>query len=104
MVIAGQGRQSSEWIAANMQGRFVYPNGVEANRPSANGDPRGRHWVCPLVCSSAPFTSISPVVNDMIAPPVRRSSRAQRFIDHLHTLEDAGIDHLALLLRPSRRP
>lgn len=29
MIIAGQGRQSPDWIAANMQGRFVYPNGVE---------------------------------------------------------------------------
>ncbi|CUX39308.1 hypothetical protein AGR8A_Lc10588 [Agrobacterium fabrum str. J-07] len=38
--------------------------------------------------------------------PRRFGARLGRnaFIDHLNALEDAGVDHLALLLRPSRRP
>lgn len=38
--------------------------------------------------------------------PRRFGARVGRnaFIDHLHALEDAGVDHLGLLLRPSRRP
>lgn len=38
--------------------------------------------------------------------PRRFGARTGRnaFRDHLHALEDAGVNHLALLLRPSRRP
>jgi luciferase-type oxidoreductase len=107
MVIAGQGRQSSEWIAANMQGRFVYPNGAEKLTVQA------REWrtsrkalgLSTGVFISAFHLDLADDPNEQVTPR-RFGARTGRkaFIDHLHTLEDAGIDHLALLLRPSRRP
>jgi luciferase-type oxidoreductase len=107
MVIAGQGRQSSEWIAANMEGRFVYPNGAEKLTVQA------REWRIsrkafglPVgVFISAFHLDLADDPNEQVTPR-RFGARTGRkaFIDHLHTLEDGGIDHLALLLRPSRRP
>ncbi|PKA39992.1 LLM class flavin-dependent oxidoreductase [Rhizobium sullae] len=107
MIIAGQGRQSPDWIAANMQGRFVYPNGLERLAAQARdwtaarkslGLPRGAFI-------SAFHLDLADDPNEQLTPR-RFGARTGRnaFLDHLHALEDAGIDHLALLLRPSRRP
>jgi luciferase-type oxidoreductase len=107
MVIAGQGRQTPDWIAANMQGRFVYPNGLE--RLSA----QARDWTAArtaLRLERGAFISafhLDLADNADERPTPRRfGARIGRnaFIDHLHALEDMGVDHLALLLRPSRRP
>ncbi|MBD9626330.1 LLM class oxidoreductase [Ensifer sp. ENS06] len=107
MVIAGQGRQTPEWIAANMQGRFVYPGGIERMAMQS------RDWFVArkaLGLSAGAFISafhLDLADNpDEQATPRRFGARIgrKRFIDHLHALEDTGVNHLALLLRPSRRP
>ncbi|WP_331377094.1 LLM class oxidoreductase [Sinorhizobium chiapasense] len=107
MIIAGQGRQSPDWIAANMQGRFVYPNGVERLAAQA------RDWTTARKALGLPRGAFVSAFHLDLADdpddqptPRRFGARTGRnaFIDHLHALEDAGVDHLALLLRPSRRP
>lgn len=107
MIIAGHGRQSPEWIASNMDGRFVYPNGLDRLAAQA------RDWTAAREAfglSRGAF--ISAFHLDLAADPNeqptprRFGARIGRnaFLDHLHALEDAGVNHLALLLRPSRRP
>jgi luciferase-type oxidoreductase len=107
MVIAGQGRQSPDWIAQHMNGRFVYPNGIERLAAQA------REWHAArqaLGLDSGAFISAFHLDladdPDEPATPRRFGARTGRnaFIDHLHALEGAGVDHLALLLRPSQRP
>jgi luciferase-type oxidoreductase len=107
MVIAGQGRQSSDWIAANMQGRFVYPNGLEQLAAQA------REWTAARKSLGLPGGAFVSAFHLDLADdpyeqttPRRFGARIGRnaFINHLQTLEDAGVDHLALLLRPSQRP
>lgn len=107
MIIAGQGRQSTEWITTNMEGRFVYPNGIERLAAQA------RDWTAARkVLGQSPGAFVSAFHLDLAddpheqVTPRRFGARTGRkhFIDHLHALEYAGVDHLALLLRPSRRP
>lgn len=107
MIIAGQGRQSPDWIAAHMQGRFVYPNGLERLAAQA------RDWTSARKALGLPrgaFVSAFhlDLADDPTEPatPRRFGARIGRnaFINHLQAVEDAGVDHLALLLRPSRRP
>ncbi|WP_028745916.1 LLM class oxidoreductase [Rhizobium mesoamericanum] len=107
MIIAGQGRQSPDWIAANMQGRFVYPNGLTRLAAQA------RDWNAARKSLGLPrgvFVSAFhlDLADDPAEPATARRFGARigrnGFIDHLQAVEDAGVDHLALLLRPSRRP
>lgn len=107
MIIAGQGQQSPEWIAANMEGRFVYPNGLERLAAQA------RDWTAARKSLGLPRGAFVSAFHldladdpDERPAPRRFGARLGRnaFIDHLNALEDAGVDHLALLLRPSRRP
>ncbi|WP_244669721.1 LLM class oxidoreductase [Kaistia sp. 32K] len=107
MIIAGQGRQSPEWIAGNMNGRFVYPNDTERLALQAR-DWRAARAALGLdrgVFISAFHLDLADDPDE--APTPRRfGARTGRnaLLDHLHRLDSAGIDHLALLLRPSRRP
>ncbi|HBT70263.1 MAG TPA: LLM class flavin-dependent oxidoreductase [Agrobacterium sp.] len=107
MVIAGQGRQSPDWIAANMEGRFVYPNGLERLTSQARGWAAARTalGLDRGVFISAFHLDLADDPDEQLTPR-RFGARVGRnaFIDHLHALEDAGVDHLGLLLRPSRRP
>lgn len=107
MVIAGQGRQSPDWIAANMQGRFVYPNGLERLSLQA------REWTTARKSLGLPRGAFISAFHLDLADdpgeqptPRRFGARTGRkaFFEHLGALEEAGVDHLALLLRPSRRP
>lgn len=106
-IIAGNGQQSNEWIAANMDGRFVYPGDLSRMahqasdyrrlRKEAGGD-RG-------VFISAFHLDLADDPNE--APTPRRfGARTGRkpLLDHLDGLRNAGVDYLAILLRPSRRP
>lgn len=103
LVVAGQAQQSEDWLAANMDGRFVYPGSLErlaaqAARWSAATGGRG--------------TFISAfhldLVDDAEAPavPIRFGARIGRkgLIAHLQALAAAGVDHLAINLRQSARP
>ena len=107
MVIAGQGRQSPDWIARSMDGRFVYPGGLDRLAAQA------RDWRTARDALGLDHgTFVSAFHLDLAddpdeAPTPRRfGARIGRrpFLDHLHGLDDTGVDHLALLLRPSRRP
>ncbi|EIM30201.1 LLM class oxidoreductase [Microvirga lotononidis] len=107
MIIAGQGRQSPDWIAANMEGRFVYPNGLERLAAQA------RDWSATRKGHGLPRGAFISAFHldlaedpDEPATPRRFGARigCNTLIGRLHALEDAGVDHLALLLRPSRRP
>lgn len=106
MVIAGNARQSPDWIAANMNGRFVYPDTPEQLAAKVAGWRRMRGE---LGQDAGVF--ISAMHLDLDADPAApfqpfhfggRTGR-QALIAHLNGLAAAGLDHLALLLRPSRR-
>jgi alkanesulfonate monooxygenase SsuD/methylene tetrahydromethanopterin reductase-like flavin-dependent oxidoreductase (luciferase family) len=107
MVIAGQGRQSSEWIAAQMDGRFVYPGGIDQLAAQARDWRASRQS---LGADSGVFISafhLDLADNPDEAPTPRRfGARVGRnaLLNHLHTLKAASVDHLAFLLRPARRP
>ena len=107
MVIAGNGQQSNDWIAGNMNGRFVYPGDLDRmssqaadfrSRRTAAGHDRGA-----FISAFHLDLADDP---DEVATPRRFGARLGRnsFIDHMARLQDVGVDHLAVLLRPSRRP
>lgn len=106
-IIAGNGQQSNEWIAANMDGRFVYPGGLDRLAAQA-ADFRQLRRAAGLdrgVFISAFHLDLA---DDPDEPPTPRRFGARigrkPFLDHLEQLHGVGVDHLAMLLRPSRRP
>ncbi|WP_110754693.1 LLM class flavin-dependent oxidoreductase [Phyllobacterium leguminum] len=107
MIIAGQGQQSPDWIAQNMDGRFVYPNNIEALAQQAAG---WRHARRMLGLDDGVFISAFhlDLADDPHENPTPRRFGARigrnPLIEHLRALERAGVNHLALLLRPCRRP
>lgn len=103
LVVAGQAQQSDDWIAANMDGRFVYPGTPErlASQAQAWKETKGR--------SGTFITAFHlDLADDPDTPlqPFRFGGRVGRnaFVDHLEQLHQFGVDHLAVLLRRSRRP
>lgn len=107
MIIAGNGQQSNEWIAANMDGRFVYPGGLDRMAAQASDFRRLRQdaGLDRGVFISAFHLDLADDP-DELPTPRRFGARIGRkpFLDHLERLRGAGVDHLAVLLRPSRRP
>lgn len=106
-IIAGNGQQSNEWIAGNMDGRFVYPGGLDRMAAQAT-DFRLLRQAAGLdrgVFISAFHLDLASDP-DELPTPRRFGARIGRkpFLDHLEELRGAGVDHLAVLLRPSRRP
>ncbi|WP_342249136.1 TIGR03571 family LLM class oxidoreductase [Sphingomonas sp. OTU376] len=103
LVVAGQAQQSDDWISANMDGRFVYPGTLERLTAQAGA------W---KVAKGEGGAFISAFHLDLAEDPgeplqpFRFGGRAGRnaFIDHLEQLREVGVDHLAVLLRRSRRP
>jgi luciferase-type oxidoreductase len=106
-IIAGNGQQSNEWIAANMNGRFVYPGDLDRLTAQAADFRRLRHaaGLDRGVFISAFHLDLADAP-DELPTPRRFGARLgrKRFLDHLERLHGAGIDHLAVLLRPCRRP
>lgn len=106
-IIAGNGQQSDDWIARNMNGRFVYPGDLDRLAAQA-GDFRRLRDAAELdrgVFISAFHLDLADDPNEA-STPRRFGARVGRkpFLDHLEQLRSAGVDHLAVLLRPSRRP
>jgi len=106
-IIAGNGQQSNEWIAEHMDGRFVYPGDLARmatqaadyrHLRAAAGGGRG-------VFVSAFHLDLADDPNEA-STPRRFGARLGRkpLLDHLEGLRTARVDHLAVLLRPSRRP
>lgn len=102
LVVAGQARQEDGWLAANMDGRFVYPGSVEKMAAQA------ARW---REATSGRGAFISAFHLDLLedpnapAEPIRFGARVGRqgLIAHLRALADAGVDHIALNLRRSAR-
>lgn len=105
-IIAGNGQQSDDWIAVNMDGRFVYPGNLDRLEAQA-ADFRSRRaaGLEPGAFISAFHLDLADDPDEMPTPR-RFGARVGRkpFLDHLEQLHGAGVDHLAVLLRPSRRP
>lgn len=106
-IIAGNAQQSNDWIAANMDGRFVYPGGLDRLAAQA-ADFRRLRDVAGLdrgVFISAFHLDLADDP-DEASTPRRFGARLGRnpLLDHLGQLQAAGVDHLAVLLRPSLRP
>jgi len=102
MVVAGQAQQDDSWLAAHMDGRFVYPSGI--NRLCAQAE----SWA-EATADRAAFISAFhlDLESDASAPltPIRFGARGGRraILAHFQTLADAGVDHLAINLRQSQR-
>lgn len=106
-IIAGNGQQSNEWIAANMDGRFVYPGSVD-RMAEQSAEYRRLRQIAGLnrgVFISAFHLDLA---DDPDEPPTPRRFGARigrkPLLDHLELLRGVGVDHLAVLLRPCRRP
>lgn len=106
-IIAGNGQQSDEWIAGNMDGRFVYPGNLDRMAAQATEFHRLRQaaGMDRGVFISAFHLDLADDP-DELPTPRRFGARIGRkpFLNHLEELHGAGVDHLAVLLRPSRRP
>jgi luciferase-type oxidoreductase len=103
MIVAGQAQQSDAWIADNMNGRFVYPGALERLTAQAAA------WRQASGERGAFITAFHlDLADDPNAPfqPFRFGGRVGRkyLIEHLEQLHAIGVDHLAVLLRHSRRP
>ncbi|WP_348536201.1 LLM class flavin-dependent oxidoreductase [Labrys sp. LIt4] len=102
MVVAGQARQDDEWLAATMDGRFVYPGSIEKIAAQA------ARW---RQATSGHGAFISAFHLDLLedadapAEPIRFGARVGRkgLIAHLDALATAGVDHIAINLRQSAR-
>lgn len=102
MVVAGQARQSDDWLAANMQGRFVYPGGV--GRMTS----QSQSW---RLATGGQGAFISAFHLDLVADPdtpntpLRFGGRMGRhaLIDLFRRYAAAGVDHIAINLRQSSR-
>lgn len=106
-IIAGNGQQSNEWIAGNMDGRFVYPGDLDrmASQAAEFRQLRQAGSKDRGVFISAFHLDLADDP-DELPTPRRFGARLGRkpLLNHLVQLRSAGVDHLAVLLRPSRRP
>ena len=102
LVVAGQAQQEGGWLAAHMDGRFVYPSGVHRLRAQAAG------WA-EATANRAAFISAFhlDLESDISAPltPIRFGARGGRraILAHFRALAEAGVDHLAINVRQSQR-
>lgn len=102
LVVAGQAQQKASWLAAHMDGRFVYPSGVNRLRAQA------ANWA-EATADRAVFISAFhlDLVRDPFAPltPIRFGARGGRhaILGHFQALAGAGVDHLAINVRQSQR-
>ncbi len=103
MIVAGRAQQSDDWLAANMDGRFVYPASLDRLADQT------RAW---SRATSGRGAFISAFHLDLLdnadatSTPIRFGARLGRkaLIDHLQKLADVGVDHIAVNLRQSTRP
>ncbi|MBB2169715.1 TIGR03571 family LLM class oxidoreductase [Gluconacetobacter aggeris] len=103
LIAAGRAQQSEAWLGANMDGQFVYPGDLARMARDAG------QWRA-VSSPGAPFVSAFHLDlsdrPDEAPTPFRFGGRMGRnvFLAHLAALERIGVDHLAVLLRRSRRP
>lgn len=102
LIVAGQARQDDAWLAANMDGRFVYPGSLEklAQQTAA--------WSGATSGKGAFIGAFHlDLLDDADAhpQPIRFGARLGRkaLIEHFQQLAQAGVDHIAINLRQSAR-
>lgn len=103
MVVAGQARQTDEWLGANMDGRFVYPGGVGRMMKQTKA------WSDATQGRGAFISAFHlDLLGDPDAPnqPIRFGGRMGRkaLIDMFQRYAAVGVDHIAVNLRQSARP
>lgn len=103
IVVAGQARQDDNWLAAHVDGRFVYPGSVEKMAAQAESWREATFAQGSFI--SAFHLDLLPDV-DASAVPIRFGARVGRkaLIAHLEALAAVGVDHIAINLRQSERP
>lgn len=105
-IVAGNAQQSDEWIGANMDGRFVYPGdpgrmaaqAAEYRRLRRNAGGERGAFISAFHLDLAENPDEGQTLRRFGARLGRKA-----LLDHLEGLRGAGVDHLAVLLRPSRR-
>jgi luciferase-type oxidoreductase len=103
LIVAGRAQQDETWLAANMDGRFVYPGNVDRLIAQASD------WAN-ATGGTRPFISAFhlDLIDDPDAPaqPIRFGARTGRkaLIEHFRALRRGGVDHMAINLRQSVRP
>lgn len=103
LIVAGQARQTDDWLAAHMEGRFVYPGSVAKMAGQA------ALWRASTAGRGAFISAFHlDLLDDADAPaePIRFGARVGRkgLAAHFLALADAGVDHIAINLRQSARP
>ncbi|MEH2539243.1 MULTISPECIES: TIGR03571 family LLM class oxidoreductase [unclassified Bradyrhizobium] len=103
LVVAGRAQQTDEWIAANMDGQFVYPGDITQLTAQAGAWHAARGSDGAFISAFHLDLADDP---DEGATPHHFGARIgrHRFLDHLEALRRVGVDHLAVLLRRSSRP
>lgn len=103
LIVAGQAQQSDDWLAAHMDGRFVYPGGIGRVGQQAADWSRATAGRGAFVSAFHLDLLADP---DAASSPIRFGARMGRraAIHHFRALAGAGVDHLAINLRPSQRP
>lgn len=107
LIVTGHCRQTPEWIAAHGDGWLFYPQDQDRTAAHVAGwrrltDAAGR-GALPYLTQLSVDLDADP---DADAMPLRHGFRAGRrfLIAYLRELGEAGVDHVILNLRSSRRP
>lgn len=103
MIAAGRAQQTEDWIAAHMDGRFVYPAPLDRLAAQAEAWRRARGREGTFITAFHLDLADHP---DEPLQPFHFGARAGRnaFLGHLDQLRAIGVDHLAVLMRRSQRP
>jgi len=102
MLITGGSQQSPEWAAQNADGWMTYPHAPDAQKKLIQA-----YQSRVAAANREPQPVMQPLYMDltdsqsMQAEPIHLGFKAgtQFFIHHLKTLEQAGVNHVALNLR-----
>lgn len=108
MLITGSSQQSPEWIANHGDGWMTYPRANAA----AQSHVVARYRAEVEAAGRKPRPVLQPLYIDLASDPNHRLEPihlgyrlgVKRLVDHLHSLQAAGISHVALNLRFSSTP
>ncbi|GAA3754301.1 LLM class oxidoreductase [Salinactinospora qingdaonensis] len=109
LVMAGRGGQSLDWLAGNVDGYFTYHRAPEMMKPVVT---QWRESVAQWYGDGTFKPLLTTMLVDLCedpyakAQPIRFGARLGReaLLDYLGGLRVAGVNHVAINLRPSVRP
>jgi len=103
LIVAGRAQQDETWLAANMDGRFVYPGNVDRLIAQASDWASATGGTRPFISAFHLDLIDNP---DAPAQPIRFGARTGRkaLIERFRALRRGGVDHMAINLRQSARP